>query len=178
VFCDLSAGPGHTTFAAVRHARLVFHCDLSISVVDSASAKAARMGLENLVAVRADYFRPPFRACIDQLTCLDSLIRGPWHEVRLLISISKALARGGCAVVDFHNWWHNPLRRFGLLRQNFGQNQSYTRRQVEELLREAGIAEFATRGFVQEGDPRDVTGRIAQKLVPSTRFLVRWRAEN
>jgi hypothetical protein len=78
VYCDLSAGAGHTTFAAARQSRLVFHCDLSVTAVHYASTKAARMGLENMVIVRADYFRPPFLNSIQQLTCLDSLIRGPW----------------------------------------------------------------------------------------------------
>src|SRR5262249_47574822 len=139
VFCDLSAGAGHTTFAAAREFRLVFHCDLSVAAVRYASAAAKRTGVNNLVVVRADYFRPPFRDSVQRMTCLDSLIRGPWHELRLLASIRQALAPSGAAVVDFHNWWHNPLRRMGLLPQNFGENRSYTRREVLSLLAQAGI---------------------------------------
>jgi SAM-dependent methyltransferase len=173
VFCDLSAGAGHTTFAAARHFPLVFHCDLSAAAVRYASAKAARMGLDNMVIVHADYFRPPFRNSIQQLTCLDTLIRGPWHEERLLASIRQSLASGGSAVVDFHNWWHNPLRRLGLLRQNFGENRSYSKREVLRLLKQAGFDDFAIRGFIQEADPHGLSAKVLRRLVPATRFMVR-----
>src|SRR5215475_8076990 len=33
VFCDLSAGAGHMTFAAAPFSRLIFHCDLSMDAV-------------------------------------------------------------------------------------------------------------------------------------------------
>jgi SAM-dependent methyltransferase len=173
VFCDLSAGAGYTTFAAARHSRLVFHCDLSVAAVRYASVKATRMGIENMVIVRADYFQPPFLNSIHQLTCLDSLIRGPWHDVRLLTNIRQALAPNGSAVVDFHNWWHNPLRRLGLLRQNFGENRSYTRKEVLQILGQAGIDDFTVGTFVQEADPQCVPWRLFGRLIPATRFIVR-----
>lgn len=173
VVCDLSAGAGHTTFAAAQECRLVFHCDLSLAAVRYASAAAKRKGLNNMVIVRADYFRPPFRNCIQHLSCLDSLIRGPWHELRLLESIRHALAPDGVAVVDFHNWWHNPLRRMGLLPQNFGQNRSYTRQGVLRLLGDAGIDDFELGAFFQEGDLSRWPS--LQRVVPPTRFVVSFR---
>jgi SAM-dependent methyltransferase len=176
VFCDLSAAAGHTTFVAAQHCRLVFHCDLSVAAVRYASAKATRTGAENMVIVRADYLRPPFRNSIQLLTCFDSLIRGPWHELRLLANIRRALARGGRAVVDFHNWWHNPLRRLGLLRQNFGDNRSYTRKEVLQLLRQAGIDEFAVSTYVQEANPQWLPTKLLERLMPATRFMVRLSA--
>jgi SAM-dependent methyltransferase len=177
VFCDLSAGAGLTTFAAARNARLVFHCDLSVAAVGYASTAATRMALDNMVVVRADYFRPPFRGSIQRLTCLDSLIRGPGHDVRLLESIRWALAPDGSAVVDFHNWWHNPLRRLGLLRQNFGENRSYTREEVLKLLAQAGIDDFMIRAFVQESDGRSLPGKMLARVMPATRFVVRFMAD-
>ena len=173
VFCDLSAGAGHTTFVAAPHSWLVFHCDLSIAAVRYASAKAARMGLDNMVIVHADYFRPPFRNSIQRLTCVDTLIRGPWHEAQLLASIRQSLAPGGSAVVDFHNWWHNPLRRLGLLRQNFGENRSYSKREVLQLLKQAGFDELAMTGFIQEADPQRLSARVLRRVLPATRFMVR-----
>jgi SAM-dependent methyltransferase len=173
VFCDLSASAGHTTFAAARRSRLVFHCDLSVTAVQYASAKATQLGLDNMIILRADYLRPPFLKSIHRLTCLDSLIRGPWHDVRLLANIHRALAPGGSAVVDFHNWWHNPLRRVGLLPENFGENRSYTKREVLQLLRQAGIHEFAIRAFVQEADPQRFSAKALRRLMPATRFVVR-----
>jgi SAM-dependent methyltransferase len=173
VFCDVSAGAGNTTFLAAQRYRLVFHCDLSASAVRYASVNAARMGLENVVILRADYLRSPLCNSVHNLTCIDSLIRGPWHDVRLLTSIRKALAPGGSAVVDFHNWWHNPLRRLGLLRQNFGENRSYTRKEVLQLLAEANIDDFTIANFTQEADSRYFPGTIASRLIPATRFMVR-----
>jgi SAM-dependent methyltransferase len=178
VFCDLSAGAGYTTFAAARHSRLVFHCDLSVAAVRYASTKATWMGVDNMVIVRADYFKPPFLNSIHQLTCLDSLVRGPWHDVRLLASIRQALAPNGSAVVDFHNWWHNPLRRLGLLRQNFGENRSYTRKEVLQVLRQAGIDDFTVGTFVQEVDLQRLPWRLFRRLIPATRFVVRLNSKS
>jgi len=173
VFCDLSAGAGHTTFAAARRSRLVFHCDLSVTAVHYASAKATRLGLENMLILRSDYFRPPFLNSIQHLTCLDSLIRGPWHDIRLLANIRQALAPGGTAVVDFHNWWHNPLRRLGLLPENFGENRSYTKSEVLQLLKQAGIDEVVVGTFIQEADAQRLSARVLARLLPATRFMVR-----
>jgi len=173
VFCDLSAGAGHTTFAAARRSRPVFHCDLSVTAVHYASAKATRLGLENMVILRSDYFRPPFLNSIQHLTCLDSLIRGPWHDIRLLANIRQALAPGGTAVVDFHNWWHNPLRRLGLLPENFGENRSYTKSEVQQLLKQAGIDEVVVGAFIQEADAQRLSARVLARLLPATRFMVR-----
>lgn len=84
VFCDLSAWAGHCTLRAAREYRVVFHCDLSMDALAYASAKARTIHSENIVFIHADYFQPPFRGSIHHLTCLDTLIRGPWHETELL----------------------------------------------------------------------------------------------
>ena len=78
-------------------------------------------------------------------------------------------------MVDFHNWWHNPVRRLGLLRQNFGQNRSYTLKEVRDLMAEAGVGKFEVRRFVQEVDTGTVGGRMVGALIPATRFVVRIR---
>ncbi|MGH9743959.1 MAG: class I SAM-dependent methyltransferase [Candidatus Acidiferrum sp.] len=173
VFCDLSAAAGHCTFIAAREYRYVFHCDLSMDALVYASAKARANHLDNMVFVHADYFQPPFRGSIHHLVCLDTLIRGPWHEQRLLQSIQSVLATGGHAVVDFHDWWHNPLRRLGLLPDNFIGNKSYTRTELAALLRTSGIGQFETQPFMQEVDPRSAWGKIIAGCIPPTRFMVR-----
>jgi len=173
IYCDLSAGAGYCTFEAAREYRLVFHCDLSVDSLAYASAKAKTKHLENIVFVRADYFQPPFRNSIHRLTCLDTLIRGPWHEARLLGSIQTILANSGVAVVDFHNWWHNPLRRLGLLRDNFSGNKSYTRKELGSLLASSGIGQFQTQPFVQELDPVHMPGKVFARFIPPTRLMVR-----
>ncbi|MGB7471635.1 MAG: class I SAM-dependent methyltransferase [Candidatus Acidiferrum sp.] len=173
VFCDLSAGAGCCTFRAAQEYQTVFHCDLSIDALAYASAKAQASDLENIVFIHADYFRPPFRNSVDHLTCLDTLIRGPWHETKLLQSIRRVLTSDGAAVVDFHNWWHNPLRRLGLLPDNFVGNKSYTRNELADLLASSGIGRFKTRPFVQEIDAHGVRGKILARLIPPTRLMVR-----
>jgi SAM-dependent methyltransferase len=173
VFCDLSAGAGHCTFRAAREYRIVFHCDLSMDALAYASGKARAVHLENIVFIHADYFQPPFRSSIDHLTCLDTLIRGPWHERRLLQSLCSTLTSRGAAVVDFHNWWHNPLRRLGFLPNNFVGNKSYTRKELTSLLSSSGIGQFDTRPFVQEVDPRDARGKLFARFFPATRLMVR-----
>lgn len=176
VFCDFSAGVGYTTLRAAQYASIVFHCDLSNTAVRYASAKATRLGLDNFIAVRADYLRPPFRNSIDQLTCIDTLIRGPWHELQLLATIRRSLSPRGVAVVDFHNWWHNPLRRLGLLPQNFGQNRSYSKREMLDLLAQSNIDNFTISKFVAEARPNTLAGKIAVAILPPTRFIARFTA--
>ena len=172
-FCDLSAGAGYCTFEAARKYRLVFHCELSVDSLIYAAGKAKQNRIENIVFVRADYFQPPFRGSVHRLTCLDTLIRGPWHETRLLRSIRGVLTSGGAAVVDFHNWWHNPLRRVGLLPDNFSGNKSYTRKELRSLLESSGVGPFQTRPFVQELDPLHAPGKVFAQFVPPTRLMVR-----
>jgi SAM-dependent methyltransferase len=178
VFCDLSAGAGHVTLEAARRSRIVFHCDLSLDSLAYVRNKARKADITNMVFVRADYFQPPFRGFVDSLACLDTLIRGTWHESRLLKSIQQVLAPTGVAVVDFHNWWHNPLRRIGLLRDNFSGNKSYSIRELKRLLAASGISQLGMRGFVQEVDSARVPGKILSRLIPPTRIMVRLAAES
>jgi SAM-dependent methyltransferase len=177
VFCDISSGAGYCTFQAARKYHLVFHCDLSVDNLAYGSAKAKREGIENIIFVRADYFQLPFRRTIHQIVCLDTLIHGPWHEEQLLGSICRAMGTGGIAVVDFHNWWHNPIRRMGLLPGNFVDCQSYGRAEVQKLLKRAGIEGFEITPFVQEFDPAGQGGKILSRFIPATRFVVRLHEE-
>lgn len=170
-FCDFSAGAGNCTFEAAKMYQKVFHCDLSPDSLVYAWKRALASGCDNMFFIRADYFAPPFRASLDRVVCLDTLIRGDWHEQWLLESVRQALAPTGAAVVDFHNWWHNPLRRLHLLPDNFRGNRSYARSELTALLNAAGIAEFEIRPFIQEVS----AGRASalRKIIPPVRFLVR-----
>ena len=176
VMVDLSAGAGDCTFPAARKYWIVFHCDLSADAIVYASQKAMRENLTNIVFIRADYFQLPFRASVDHLACLDTLIRGEWHERLLLTSIQNALASSGAAVVDFHNWWHNPLRRIGLQRNNFVNNRSYTSSSLRTLLADSGVAQYEMKPFVQEADPKRRSSKFLSKIFPAARFMVRLNA--
>jgi SAM-dependent methyltransferase len=175
VLCDLSAGAGYYTSALAPRFDLVLHCDLSIRSLNYGARRAAAAGLRNMVFLRTDYFRPPFRPVMDVVLCLDSLIRGEAHEIAVLSSLFKCLAPQGIGVVDFHNWWHNPLRRLGLLRQNFRKNRSYKRSEVEHLFRAAGIRSFELFPFSEPV----ILGKLAwlvNWIVPPTRLVYRFRA--
>jgi SAM-dependent methyltransferase len=173
VLCDIAAGAGHYTFAYMPHFRFVLHCDLSVHNLSYALRKARTRKLENIFFVRIDYFQPPFRHSLDRLLCLDTLIRGEDHDSMLLKSIATCLKPTGRAVIDFHNWWHNPLRRIGFLPDNFHSNRSYSRSETKKLLCEAAFPEATPFPFVQEFDPRSRLGKLCSKALPSTRIVYR-----
>lgn len=165
--CDLSGGAGHYTLAFADLFDYVFHCDLDPSSLRYTQEKASALGYKNIYFIRADYFRPPFAASLDRALCLDTLIRGPEHEVRLLRCIGRILADDGAAVVDFHNWWHNPLRRLGLLKENFGRNSSYARRELDAMLSSAGLTRLRYVPFRQETSKNS----LLTCMIPPTRMV-------
>jgi SAM-dependent methyltransferase len=137
VLVDVSAGIGFYTIALAPYFRHVLHCDLSVAGLTHASGLSQKLGTSNINFLRTDYLALPFRS-LTHVLCLDSLIRGDRHDLHVLGQIADSLRSWGCAVVDFHNWWHNPLRRLGLLPENFHNNRSYSRREAEALLHAAG----------------------------------------
>jgi SAM-dependent methyltransferase len=173
VLCDISAGAGYCTLALAPLFRFVIHCDLSVDNLNYVSRKACALDIQNIFFLRADYFAPPFRHSLDRIICLDTLIRGGGHDSVLLRAIVRSLKPGGHAVVDFHNWWHNPLRRLGVLRDNFLDNKSYTRGELRQLLASTGIHQFEIKPFVQEVGPGQPAGKFFLGLIPPTRFMVR-----
>lgn len=173
VFADVSGGSGYYTFAARHRFDVVLHCDLSVDSLNYANRRAGALGVENMLFLRTDYFRLPFRRSLDRIVCCDTLFGGVRHEHLLLTSIHNALRPDGVAVVDFHNWWHNPLRRIGLLPQNFGENRSYSRRESERVLLEAGIGDFEYFPYHQELGDRGVLRSLLSRIIPPTRLTYR-----
>jgi hypothetical protein len=104
---------------------------------------------------------------LDRILCFDTVIRGKDHDRLLLKAIAGCLGTGGTAVIDFHNWWHNPLRRLGILKENFSTNKSYSRKSAESLLHEAGILEFESNGF----------GSAFANLIPTTRLIYSFKGK-
>jgi SAM-dependent methyltransferase len=169
--CDISAGPGDYTLFYARHFRWILHCDLSPEALRYAAQRSRQMGVTNIFFLRVDYFALPFRRSLDRILCLDTLIRGPDHEKALLGQIQCALSPEGRAIVDFHHWWHNPLRRLGFLPQNFGKNRSYTRQEAEKLLLESGIEDGKLVRFYQELETTNPCYRSLSALLPATRLM-------
>jgi SAM-dependent methyltransferase len=176
ILCDIAAGAGYYTFAYAPRFRFVLHCDLSVDNLNYAYQKARTQGIQNIFFLRSDYFAPPFRQSLDRIICLDTLIRGEAHDSVLLAVINRSLTPSGRAVVDFHNWWHNPLRRVGLLRENFAENRSYAARELPELLAAAGIDDFDIQPFIQELNADGWSPSILKWIIPPTRFLVRLKS--
>ena len=178
LFCDLSAGAGYYTLEYSRHFQHVLHCDLSIESINYAHSQSKKYSIENIIFLRLDYFNLPFFSNIRNILCFDTLIRGEEHERLLLRSIKRALAPGGRALVDFHNWWHNPLRRIGLLQKNFPSRGSYGRRRVEQFLREAGLARYEFFPFYQEFERHGIIGQLGSFIIPPTRLVYRVVAQD
>jgi SAM-dependent methyltransferase len=166
VLCDFSGAAGHYTLPFARHVDWVIHCDLDPSALTYTARKARKLGIENILFFRIDYFQPPFAHTLDYAMCFDTLIRGPEHEHSLLTAIRRSLKPGGHAVIDFHNWWHNPLRRLGLLSQNFGSNRSYSRQEAINLLKRAEFDVHHYTPYRQE----DLPGWLLP-FIPPTRLL-------
>jgi SAM-dependent methyltransferase len=174
VLCDIAAGAGYYTLAYAHRFRFVLHCDLSVDNLSYAWRKARARGIQNIFFLRSDYFTPPFRQSLHRILCLDTLIRGEAHDSILLAAIVRSLRPAGRAVVDFHNWWHNLIRRLGLLPDNFRNNRSYYRSEVQQLLRSCGIRDFCLRPFLQEFDPDAVGIGLLSKILLSTRLIYRF----
>ncbi len=171
VICDISAGAGTYTFDLVKRFPLVIHCDLSIVNLNDVYQRKQAQKINNLVLIRCDYFKLPFNHSMPQLICLDTLVRGQFHEIQLLSSLLSAVSKTGTILADFHNWWHNPLRRLGLLPNNF--DTSYTQRQAEELLKKSGINAWDHYPFHQEILPE--ANSFLRKILPPTRLLYIFR---
>jgi SAM-dependent methyltransferase len=173
VLCDITAGAGYYTLDYAHLFRLVLHCDLSVNNLSYARRKAHSLGIGNIFFIRLDYFAPPFRNSLDRLLCMDTLIRGETHDSLLLATIAGSLRAEGFALVDFHNWWHNPLRRLGLLRDNFAKNRSYTRRELGNFLASKDIVQSGFFSFIQELNGNGAGQDLLRRMTPATRFLVR-----
>ncbi len=171
ILCDVSAGVGDYTLTFARHFKLVLHCDLSVDALRYASAKSRQMSLDNVLFLRVDYCALPFSRSLDRLLCIDTLIRGEDHEKILLVQLQKVLSAQGRAIIDFHNWWHNPPRRLGLLPENFGNNRSYSRTEAEGLMRVCGINNWKLTRFHQEFEPGSQLAKRLSWFLPATRLV-------
>jgi SAM-dependent methyltransferase len=171
--CDFSAGPGYYTLDHASRFGHVLHCDLSVDSLNYAAAKARSRNIRNIAFLRIDYLRPPFHRSLPRIICCDSLIRGLAHDQRLLASIRSSLCSGGMALVDFHNWWHNPLRRVALLPQNFGDNVSYSREEVKRLLERQRIVQYDALAFHQEFSSAGRLSKSLGHIIPATRLVYR-----
>ena len=172
VLCDVSAGSGYYTLRFAADFKYVLHCDLSGQSISYAKRRADQAGVKNILFCRVDYFSLPFRT-IDRIICMDTLIKGPQHEKMLMQSIAATLSPSGVATADFHNWWHNPIRRLGLLPQNFYNRGSYSKREAHDIVdrSELGQCEYF-RYDKNRNDPSSLT-RFLGRILPASRHTFR-----
>lgn len=147
VACDVSAGAGHAVTALAARFETVIHADLCVRSLNYAIAAASRHGLANVAFVRADLLLPPFAGSVTNVVCLDTLEYGRAQMEDGLAAIRGALAPRGLAVVDFHNWWRNPVRRLGLMPANFPAGGSLSRREAEDMIARHGFDLVAYEGW-------------------------------
>jgi SAM-dependent methyltransferase len=172
VVVDISAGAGYVSLELASKGVPTIHADLDPSSIAYAHNWVTATGsVHPLLAVRSDYFAVPLRRSADFIIATDTLIRGVAHELAVLRAIREGLAPDGLAVVDFHNWFHNPLRRMGLMPNNLQGNRSYARGEVRRLVEAAGLEIVAEHCYRQEEDQPGLRHAIAG-LVPATRFLL------
>jgi len=175
VACDISAGAGYAVTALAARFDTVIHADLSVRSLNYAIASAGRRGAGNVAFVRADLLQPPFAGSVTSLVCLDTLEYGRAQMEDGLAAIRAALEPHGLAVVDFHNWWRNPVRRLGLMPANFPSGGSVSRREGEKMIARHGFAPVAYegwRGFYVKGSV--VRRMLARVLAPARHtFVVR-----
>lgn len=106
VFCDISAASGFYTLSFARNYKLILHCDLNIKYLRYSMNKAKKQNIRNVVFIRSDYFRPPFKKnSINMLLCTDSLeYYGPENDARVLAANYESLAKNGVMIFDIHSY--------------------------------------------------------------------------
>jgi ubiquinone/menaquinone biosynthesis C-methylase UbiE len=137
---DVSAGAGGLTFALRHSADVVLHCDLDAASISAGWQRAEREGAENLLFVRCDYLRLPFRAqALQGVVSTDTLHRGPTHEQEVLKEIRRVMDPRGVAVVDFKAvrrvYRKDPRLRF------------YRPDEIRDILRAAGFRRWRLLPF-------------------------------
>jgi hypothetical protein len=172
VLCDLSAGSGYYTLRFAAEFKYVLHCDLSPASITYTKRRADETGVKNILFCRVDYFSLPIRS-VDRVICMDTLIRGAQHEEILMNAIVSALSPIGVGGVDFHNWWHNPIRRMGLLPQNFPNNGVYSKREAHSIVGRSGLGQCEYFRYDEScGNPASLT-RFLRWMLPPSRHTFR-----
>jgi ubiquinone/menaquinone biosynthesis C-methylase UbiE/uncharacterized protein YbaR (Trm112 family) len=175
VACDISGGAGNYTLQLAKLFKTIIHCDLDVENLNYVYRRLARLSVDNVYLVRSDYFYPPFRrGVIDAVLCMDTLIRGPYHDKELLSNLLYITKAGGYIYCDFHNPWHNPANI--ILKRGFSsQNQSYSLRELKMLLKRLNVDHYKIFPFVQEFEPGTQVFDWAQKVLPSSFNIVKIR---
>jgi SAM-dependent methyltransferase len=175
VACDISGGAGYAVAALAARFETVIYADLSVRGLNYAISSLSRRGVGNVAFVRADLLQSPFAGSATNVVCLDTLEYGRAQMEEGLAAIRTTLESRGLAVVDFHNWWRNPVRRLGLLPANFPAGGSVSRREAEQMLISHWLTPVAYEGWRGASVRGSVLRRILAKTLAPVRhiFVVR-----
>lgn len=171
LLCDISTGSGRFSWEVTGRANASILCDLSVDSVVFLSKRVRQENKQNVLIVRCDYLRHPFKAnVIDCLLCNDTLIYGYEHEQRLLKNINEVLKKEGVAILDFSNkfhrgFWHKPY------------TVGYSRNEMKKMLMRNGFLTHKCMPVYNELredlNNDSVASRILKMLLPPTRFVCR-----
>lgn len=100
--CDVGAGAGDYIDLA-RSCKTMFHCDLDVGGIALAQENARAKELDNILFLRCDYFRLPFKEhSLDFVYTVDTVERGVCNDKMLLLEISRVTKNGGYISFDCH----------------------------------------------------------------------------
>lgn len=103
IVCDVGAGSGDYSLFLAKKSKLVFHCDLDLEAISTASSMALKQNLKNILFVRCNYFSLPFQPqSLPCIICIDALLRGREHDERVITEFQNKSAKNGIIIIDFH----------------------------------------------------------------------------
>jgi ubiquinone/menaquinone biosynthesis C-methylase UbiE/uncharacterized protein YbaR (Trm112 family) len=150
IACDISGGAGEYSRRLSARSEILFHCDLDTRNLNYVFHRFKELSISNVFFVRCDYLQPPFQPEVfDTVFCMDTLIRGSFHDTLLLKNLLKLTQKGGLIICDFHNPCHNPLNVV-ISRGFVSQNKSYSYKELRRFLRSLDINNYSRFKFVQE----------------------------
>jgi SAM-dependent methyltransferase len=152
---DIACGPGNFTrdFArVVGDAGLVVGIDASEPMLERAVRDSAGIGFDNLVFIRGDATKLPFRdRSFDAVCCFAALHLFP-DPFRALDHMSRVLSSGGrIALFTTCRGRSAPLRRFESLVEGTSGMRMFEQDEIVRALEERGFREIRQRlsGFTQ-----------------------------
>jgi SAM-dependent methyltransferase len=146
VFLDAGCGDGLFTarLAGRDPARRVVAADLSPDAVTSAAVECRRLGLHNVLVVRADLTRAFVRPACDVVLALECLSEIP-DDAAALSTLASALKPGGLFIghVPLAGW--RPVLRGSADRWRHEVRHGYVLDDLAEMMRSAGLELRAVR---------------------------------
>tara|TARA_B110000914_G_C15487718_1_gene458939 strand:+ start:304 stop:1170 length:867 start_codon:yes stop_codon:yes gene_type:complete len=112
VVCDVGAATGDYSLHLAKKCKLIIHCDLDLNGLLISKRKANQENVNNILFLRCDYFRMPFKNNkIDLAYSIDVIERGILHDKKLIKEISRIIKSKGTLIFDYHTKERSKLTR-------------------------------------------------------------------